>query len=76
MQNHSLGELSTAIFSLRRPISKVPLLRSISAVLNNKIRGIANGCQSFDEAARTMYALLSAENIMRMAAIATHIPIR
>jgi hypothetical protein len=76
MQNHSLGELSRAVFNLRRATSKEPLLRSSRAVLSNKIRGIASGRQSFADAALTMYALLSAVNIIKIAAIASHIPRR
>src|SRR6266404_7830906 len=52
------------------------LLIRIRAVLNKSTRGMARGTQSFDDAALTMYALLSAVNIISIDASATQIPIR
>ena len=52
------------------------LLNRISAVLSQSTFGIAIGCQSFADAERTMYALVSATNSIRMLAMANQAPSR
>jgi hypothetical protein len=61
---------------LRRAISKVTLLPTSSAVLASNTRGSGNPIQSFAEAERTMYALLSDVNIIPTDASPTHMPMR
>jgi hypothetical protein len=69
------GPLSAA-FNFRRAISIVTLLPRINAVLASRIFGIGNDTQSFEEADRTMYALLSDVNIIATDANPTHMPMR
>ena len=40
------------------------------------MRGIGNAFQSFEDAARTMYALVNAVNNIRIEASPTHMPMR
>jgi hypothetical protein len=65
--------------SARLATAKVMLLRIISAVLTSTIRGIAIGFQSREpsmETDRTMYALVSAVNIIVTPARTTQMPMR
>src|ERR1051325_1584335 len=74
--SHNPYWLSFARFKERFEISIVTLLSKITAVLIHSTFGITSGVQSFDDAMRTMYALVSAVNSITMLAIATQMPTR